>query len=657
MTMDFPNYQSESDLDADITSLTGPIAVFGAGGFIGANLFRRILNVRQDCFGMTHQSYTPWRLLGTPSKNIVRCDITDSLALHKLVQRYGFQSYFCFAAFGAYARQTDRIRIYDTNFLGLARLLETAEARGFSSFVHAGSSSEYGLNASGPKETDALQPNSDYAVSKVAASYLIQFAGKQKGLPIINLRYYSVYGPWEESDRLVSRLVESGLRGRLPQLVTPTTMRDFIYVGDAVEAAILGATRGTKAAPGASLNIASGQKTTLQNLVSVAKQVFSIREEPVWGAMPNRAWDTDQWYGDPQRAKSIIGWSARTSLEEGLSRTAEWMKKSGTAPKIVPELDSESPVRLSAVVCCYRDGEAIPIMHERLTKVFNELGTDYEIIFVNDGSPDDSRSVLARLCAQDPHVVAIEHTRNFGSQSAFLSGMEIASGHAVVLLDGDLQDPPELIAKFYEKWREGYEVVYGTRVRRDAPALRQVAYKAFYRIFQRLAYVPIPLDAGDFSLIDAKVVKHLIRLPETNQFLRGLRAWVGFRQTGVDYVRPERMFGTTTNSWRKNFWWARKAIFNFSFLPLEALWYLGTGVFILAFLGFLAQVIYRLFHPEIPHGVTTIVLVVLFFGGTGTLMFSILGEYLSKVFEEAKRRPKFIRRGILTGSMELKPDD
>src|ERR1035441_3272584 len=211
-------------------------------------------------------------------------------------------------------------------------------------------------------------------------------------------------------------------------------------------------------------------------------------------------------------------------------------------------MSSEPTRKLSAIIACYRDAQAVPIMHERLTAVFNKLGVDYEIIFVNDNSPDNAREVLAALAARDPRVVVINHSRNFGSQSAFTSGMRIATGDAVILLDGDLQDPPELIESFYQKWLEGYDVVYGERVQREATWFLQIAYKAFYRLFRSASYVPIPLDAGDFSLIARRVVDALNSLPENNRFMRGLRAWVGYRQTGVPYVRPERMFGHTTNS-------------------------------------------------------------------------------------------------------------
>lgn len=304
--------------------------------------------------------------------------------------------------------------------------------------------------------------------------------------------------------------------------------------------------------------------------------------------------------------------------------------------------------KLSAIIACYRDAPAVPIMHERLTVVFQKIGVDYEIIFVNDGSPDNAREVLAELVTRDKHVIVINHTRAFGSQNAFTSGMQLATGDAVILLDGDLQDPPELIEPFYAKWQEGYDVVYGIRVKRETTPFLRVAYKAFYRVFRKLSYVPIPLDAGDFSLIDRRVVNALNSLPENNRFLRGLRAWVGFKQTGVPYVRPERMFGRTTNSMLKNLGWARKAIFSFSYVPLEIITWLAISIVALSSIAIVWQIALRLLRPDLtPGGFTTLIVLILFLGGIQLLCLSIIGSYLSHIYDEVKRRPSFLVESIL----------
>jgi dolichol-phosphate mannosyltransferase len=288
------------------------------------------------------------------------------------------------------------------------------------------------------------------------------------------------------------------------------------------------------------------------------------------------------------------------------------------------------------------------------------LDVDYEIIFVNDGSPDNCADRIVEISATDPHVLGITHSRNFGSQMAFRSGMEMSVMQACVLLDGDLQDPPELIEQFYHRWVDGYDVVYGRRVKRDMPFGWGVLYKAFYRLFAYLSYVNIPLDAGDFSLIDRRVVGWLLRSPERDLFLRGLRAYIGFRQTGVDYVRPKRMFGESTNNLLKNLEWAKRGIFSFSNAPLKML--SAGGVVLLGLsivLGVIVAVL-RIVIPDIaPRGATTLLLASLFFGAVNLFAVGLVGEYIAKIMEEVKARPRLIRSGLIRNgeTSQLLPDE
>jgi polyisoprenyl-phosphate glycosyltransferase len=245
-------------------------------------------------------------------------------------------------------------------------------------------------------------------------------------------------------------------------------------------------------------------------------------------------------------------------------------------------------------------------------------------------------------------VVVVNHARNFGSQNAFTSGLRLATGDAAVLLDGDLQDPPELIEQFYEKWCEGYDVVYGVRVNRQATKFLKMAYKVFYRVFRATSYVPMPVDAGDFSLIDRRVVDVLNSLPENNRFLRGLRAWVGFKQTGVEYVRPERMFGFTTNNLLRNLGWARKGILSFSYAPLDFIVWLALTTVTISFVAIIAQVAMRFLFPQsAPRGISTIIVLMLFLGGIQLLCLAIIGSYLAHIYDEVKRRPPYIVESIL----------
>lgn len=640
-------------MDNNIQQLKGPILIFGASGFIGTNLLRNILRVRSDVYGVFHTDPNDWRLRGIPPQNLRGCDITDEYSLRSLIDSVRPQTVFNLSAYGAYPRQKDAQRIYDVNFTATATLLSLLKDRNVSAYVHAGTSSEYGLNCNAPSEKDALVPNSDYAVSKVACSYLIQYYGKQLGVPAVNLRLYSIYGPWEEPDRLIPRMLLAGHEGQYPPLVSPTISRDFVYVDDACNAFVLAAIKGCAEHKGESFNIASGQLTTIETIAHWSQKHFNITSAPVFANMENRSWDLSNWVGNPAFPEKALGWKTRTKLDDGLAATEQWLTSDVARVKLyktfTPYMEPQSK-KISAIIACYKDNQAIPYMYQRLRDVFRKLDAAYEIIFVNDASPDDTEEVIAKIAANDPNVIGITHSRNFGSQSAFLSGMGISTGDAVVLLDGDLQDPPELIEKFFEKWREGYDVVYGVRVKREMPFFTELFYKGFYRVFKRMANISIPADAGDFSIIDRRVVNELLKLPEKDVFLRGLRAWVGFKQMGVPYERPERMFGRSTNNLFKNIWWAKKGIFSFSQKPLEFLSYLGMTIVVFSIVYIVVQTAVRLLWPQhTPAGLTTIILLIALFGGVQILAISVVGEYISKVIEEVKGRPLFIRRSLRVG--------
>jgi len=591
------------------------------------------------------------------SRNVRAVDLLVDPNVEALLDDVRPRVVFDCVAYGAYPFEVDAHRIYETNFGFVSRLVERLAARSIACYVHAGSSSEYGDNASAPKETDLTAPNSEYAVSKVAAANLLYYWGKRRKFPCCNLRLYSVYGPLEDSSRLIPNVVRQGSEGGYPPFVDPNVSRDFVYIDDACEAFILSALTLTEQDYGESFNIGTGVKTTIADVAATARRLFAIAEPPSFN-MPSRKWDMTGWYADPTRASLRLGWRARVAFDEGLTRTLAWY--SALPDKLDYERSSKQYAldvkhSVSAVIACYKDNQAIPIMYERLRSTFAKLRVDYEIIFVNDCSPDDSEEIIRGISSADRRVIGISHSRNFGSQAAFRSGMEIATKNSVVLLDGDLQDPPEMIEEFVAQWREGYDVIYGRRVKRRASLIMQLAYKAFYRIFDYFSFVRIPHDAGDFSLLDRRVVDAILRFPERDLFLRGVRAFAGFRQTGVDYTRPERMFGVTTNSLLKNIGWAKKGILAYSRVPLDVLSAVGALMFVVTLVLMIAQIVLRLLAPQlVPPGVTTLLLTVMLFGALNLFAVGVIGEYMAKVFEEVKRRPLFIRRSIIRNG-EVRP--
>lgn len=647
-------------LDDYIRALRGPILVTGASGFIGANLFKAIAAVRADVFAVVRRE-KGWRLADVGSEMIVAVDLNDAVATKNLVESIDPQTVFHCMAYGAYSFEENASLIYRTNFQSLVDFVELLSRRKISAFVHAGSSSEYGTNCTAPGEDDRCEPNSPYAVSKVAAAEYLHFMGRNRNFPCANLRLYSVYGPLEDTSRLVPTLLRQALDHSLPSLVDPDTSRDFVHVRDVCAAFVLAATKMNPAIYGESFNIGSGKKTTIRDLAETTRQLFGIEEEARFGTMAGRAWDLSEWYSNPARASALLGWRAEMSLERGLRSTADWVgalseSEAATATKRGINQRKRS---VSAIIACYKDGQAIPVMYQRLTATFQKLGIDYEIIFVNDCSPDDSAQVIREISRRDPRVIGITHSRNFGSQMAFRSGMELCTKDAAVLLDGDLQDPPELIESFYEQWEKGHDVVYGRRVKRDMPWHWGILYRLFYRVFAYFSYVQIPLDAGDFSLMDRRVVDWLLRCPERDLFVRGLRAYAGFRQTGVDYVRPERMFGKSTNNLFKNIDWAKKGIFSFSNVPLTMLTTAGVVLLVLSILAAIVVAVLRITHPEAaPRGITSVLIAVLVFGSFNIFAIGLVGEYVAKIMTEVKRRPRLIRAGLIRNgeTIDLLPD-
>lgn len=312
----------------NIKKLKGPIVIFGAGGFIGVNLLQRILKIRDDVIGVSSSPDKSWRLKTAkiPEKNIVAGDLLNKDSIEKIVRKIKPKTIFNLAAYGSYSKQKEIEKIYQTNFLATVNLIQILKKFGFKSYLQAGSQSEYGLNSCRPMETDELIPNSHYAVSKAACNYLIKYYGKIERLPVVHLRFYSVYGPWEEPDRLMPTLIKYIKEKQLPPFVDPQISRDFIYIDDVVVAMILLAAKLTAKNYGEAFNIATGKKTTIRELALLAKKIFKIKAEPVFSTMKNRDWDLKDWWGNPDKIKKEFNWKANTSLKKGLIKFFNYEK-------------------------------------------------------------------------------------------------------------------------------------------------------------------------------------------------------------------------------------------------------------------------------------------------------------------------------------------
>ncbi|HEY0003162.1 MAG TPA: glycosyltransferase family 2 protein [Pyrinomonadaceae bacterium] len=295
----------------------------------------------------------------------------------------------------------------------------------------------------------------------------------------------------------------------------------------------------------------------------------------------------------------------------------------------------------SLVIPIYNEEETIPEMYGRLKTVLDQLPGSYELILIDDGSRDRSLELIRELHASDPRVCYVSLARNFGHQVAVTAGLNFARGQTVVILDADLQDPPELIPQMLEKWREGYQVVYAQRSSREQENwVKQFFAYVFYRVLRMLTDVDIPADAGDFCLMDRKVVNTLNSLPERNRYLRGLRAWVGFSQTHITFDRAPRFAGKPKYTFRKSLGLAIHGIVSLSRVPLRLATYVGLFAAGIALMMIVLVAYWRLFHPVAPLiGYTIITAAVFFLGAVQLLSLGILGEYIGLIYEEVKGRP------------------
>ena len=311
---------------------------------------------------------------------------------------------------------------------------------------------------------------------------------------------------------------------------------------------------------------------------------------------------------------------------------------------------------VSVVVPCFDEEEGIAECHKRLTQVLKGTREPYEIVYVNDGSRDATLKLLHGLHDADPNVTVVELSRNFGHQTAVTAGLEAAGGRAAVIIDADLQDPPEVILEMLAKWQEGYEVVYGVRGSREGESSFKLwTAKAFYRFINALSDIEIPLDTGDFRLLDRKALDAMLQMPERHRLLRGMSSWVGFRQYGLRYDRAARFAGTTKYPLRKMLSLALDGIVSFSTIPLRILLLAGFGAAALAFLGILYSLSVRLLTNNWVSGWTTLLVAVLMMGGLQMIGLGIAGEYIGRIYDEVKQRPLYLTRSIRSRRGEVRP--
>ncbi|MCI7563036.1 MAG: glycosyltransferase family 2 protein [Bacteroidales bacterium] len=300
-------------------------------------------------------------------------------------------------------------------------------------------------------------------------------------------------------------------------------------------------------------------------------------------------------------------------------------------------------MEISAIIPSYNEQDNVGLMYERMTKTLSKISPDYEIIYINDCSKDQTLLRIKELAAKDTHVKYLSFSRNFGHQIAVSAGLDYCSGKAVVIIDGDLQDPPELIEQMYEKYKEGYKVVYARRTSREGETwFKKATAKIFYRLLASMTSIDIPVDVGDFRLIDQVIVKHLRNMPEKSKYIRGQISWIGYKQTFVNYHRDARIYGKTNYPLRKMLRFALDGITAFSDKPLK----IASGLGIVAAIVSLLALVYALvahfcFNSTIT-GWTSLILSVLFIGGVQLITIGIIGEYIARINNDVRNRPLYI---------------
>ncbi|MBX9867971.1 MAG: NAD-dependent epimerase/dehydratase family protein [Burkholderiales bacterium] len=652
----------------DLTLLSGKrIFITGGTGFFGKNLLKFLIEqqLNPSCVTILTRNEQKFR-----QQNPELCAVSwlsfEQADIRELSWNHQEYDYFIHAATSV-VNQADSATLFDEIVLGTKHALAFAKLAGVKSFINISSGAVYqlnttlhGLTENSPLVTQLDNAKNTYALAKISSEHLAYLATQTSAFKVTTLRCFCFAGAYlEPSHFAIGEFVQKALNNEdIVVQAGAGIYRSYLAVTDLAqqifEVLILATVRASSYEV---YNLGSADALSLPEL---AHKVVAILGSNSKVTTPNLATSSVNYYvPNVDKLQGLLS-SIPKSLAAIITETVDYYRELAIKTErdeISPEFDisnqSEVLARrtsLSVIVACYNDEQAIPIMAERLVAVLTKCNLDYEIIFVSNGSNDNSIQVIQELSRQNRRICGVTHSRSFEqtSQASFLNGMELSTKQACVLLDGDLQDPPEMIELFVAKWQAGYDIVYGVRHKREAPLFVQIGSKVFYRLFDKLSSVRMPHDAGDFSLIDRRAVDWMLATQEHDVLIRGMRAYVGFKHIGIKYFRPERMFGKSSNNFFKLIMWLKKGIFSYSRRPLD--WMTTTGFCLVGISSLLAvvQIIIRVFEPAAtPHGVTTLMLLIMFFGSFSILAISILGEYIAKIVEETKSRPIFIRDKII----------
>ncbi|MXN92571.1 glycosyltransferase [Flavobacterium sp. Sd200] len=300
-------------------------------------------------------------------------------------------------------------------------------------------------------------------------------------------------------------------------------------------------------------------------------------------------------------------------------------------------------IDISIIAPLYNEEQVFDLLIKRLQSVMDSCSFKCEAILINDGSSDNTAQLIEDICKKDTRFTGVLLSRNHGHQIAVSAGMSYVRGKkGAMIIDGDLQDPPELVTEFYRLLNEGYDVIYAIRKNRKESFLKKLAYAGYYRLQKKISKFKIPIDSGDFSMLSRRVVDTVVSMPEQSRYLRGMRAWVGYKQIGYEYDRDERMAGETKYSWRKLFELAFNGIFNFSDFPVRLITRLGFITVVFAMIYFIYNVYRKIFYNDVPQGFTATILAIILFSGVQLISLGIIGEYVLRIYDQVRNRPLYI---------------